>query len=273
MSEIRVTRTTPLYPSGVFLQWDIESDEAGPILVDVARSGAPTGPWETIKASLRNAYNALDDLQTPASRRRIGPNQLSLSRAIYYRVTATAPSGAMIESEPTPVEPHLDARTRLLKRKILRDQAIGYRRLNGIVLVVLKRRRWGDRCPVCYDALTKQATHEHCPTCLGTSFVGGYWSPIAIRGRREAATVQVNMASQGDAEQRVTDFNILDYPLVEAKDVIIDLARNDRYEIQRVHATELRGVPVHQKITAGLLSRSSVEYQVLVEPRSMPSLY
>lgn len=273
MSGIHVTRTTPLHPSGVFLQWNIESDEGSPIIVDVARSGAPAGPWETVKASLRDAYSVMDDLRAPASRRRTGPNQLSLARAIYYLVTATTPSGATIKSEPTPVEPHLDTRTRLLKRKILRDQAIGYRRLNGIVLVVLKRRRWGDRCPVCYDALTKQATQEHCPTCLGTSYVGGYWSPIAIRGRREAAAVQVNMASQGDVEQRVTDFNILDYPLVEAKDVIIDLARNDRYEVQRVHETELKGVPVHQKITAGLLSRSSIEYQVLVEPRSVPSLY
>lgn len=273
MSGIHITRTTPLYPSGVFLQWDIQADEPGPLLVDVARSGAPGGPWETVKASLRDAYNALDDLRAPGGQLRAAPNQLSLARAIYYLVTATTASGSTIKSEPTPVEPHLDARTRLLKRKILRDQAIGYRRLNGVVLVVLKRRRWGDRCPVCYDALTKQATQEHCPTCLGTSFVGGYWSPVAIRGRREAAAVQVNMSSQGDSEQRVTDFNILDYPLVEAKDVIVDLARNDRYEVQRVHETELKGVPVHQKITAGLLSRSSIEYEVRVEPRSVPSLY
>lgn len=277
MSGVHVTKTIALFPNGVFVQWDIDSDEeGGPLLVDVERSGSPTGPWEAVGPTLRDAYSVLDDrFNLPPEAGREGANQFSLSRTIYYRITVTPPSGtaAAFHSEPTPVEPHLDRRTRLLKRKIQRDQIVGYRRLNGIPLVVLKRRRWGARCDVCYDVGTRQATHEHCPTCYGTSFIGGFWSPVAIRGRREAGAIQTQMTAHGDAETKIVDFNILDYPLVENKDVIVDLVRNDRYEVQRAHETELKSVPVHQKVTASLLSRNSVEYAVPVDPLTTPSLY
>lgn len=275
MSKVKIQRTTALFPNGVFVQWDIESDESGVHYVDVLRAGAPEGPWEPVVSQLANAYNVLDDLQpvaTPVVPRE-APNQYSLARQIYYRVDVTPPSGTVFSSEPLPVEPHLDTRTKLLKRKIQRDQAVGYKRLNGIPIIVLKRRRWGERCPVCYDETTKQALVEHCTTCFGTSFVGGYWQPVLIRGRREAASVQTNVSSHGDNDVKIADFNILDYPLVEYQDVIIDLVRGDRYEVQRAHETELKSVPVHQKVTASLLNRGSVEYTVLVDPYATPPLY
>lgn len=279
MPEARITRTTALFPTAVFIQWDVESGESGDFFVDVARSQSPTGPWETIATGLRDAYNFVDsqfNLPPATSRNGREPvNLFSLSREIYYQLTVTPPSGTAgtFQSEPRPVEPGLDRRTRLLKRKILHDQAVGYKRLNGIPIAVLKRRRWGDRCPRCYDPVNKESTLEHCPACYGTSFLGGYWAPTYIRGRREAATVETNMTAHGDSDRKLNDFNVLDYPLVEFKDLIVDLARNDRYEVQRAHATELKSVTVHQKITASLLGRNSVEYSIPVDPRAVPPLY
>lgn len=277
MSKVAITRTTPLFPDGVFVQWAIASDEDGAHYIDVERSGGPAGPWEGLVTGLRDAYNYHDDLTrqpaTQPSGGRTELNQLTLARAIYYRVTAMPPSGVAFSSEPTLVEPHLDQRNKLLKRKILRDQAVGYRRLNGIPIIVLKRRRWGDRCPVCYDVVTKQATIEHCTSCYSTSFVGGYWAPILIRGRREATAVDINLTSHGDTDTVQASFNLLDYPMVEYKDVLVDLVRNDRYEVQRVHETELQSVPVHQKVVASCLSRSSIEYLIPVDPTTTPKLY
>lgn len=273
MSKVEIKRTTALFPNGVFVQWDIESDESGVHLVDVARAGGPEGPWETIATGLSDGFSYVDRFASNEGNEAV--NQLSLSRVIYYQITVVPPSGigAAFKSKPEPVEPHLDTRTRLLKRKIQRDQAVGYRRLNGIPIVVLKRRRWGERCAVCYDAITKQATIEHCATCFGTSFTGGYWAPVLIRGRREAASVESQLTSHGDSDVKFAAFNTLDYPLLEYKDVVVDLVRNDRYEVQRVHETELKSVPVHQKVTASLLARSSVEYSFPVDPYAVPPLY
>lgn len=280
MADVKITRTTALFPTAVFVQWDVDSDESGSFFVDIARAQGPNGPWESIATGLRDAYNFVDDQfnlppADPKNAGREGVNLFSLARAIYYQVTVTPPSGSAgtFVSEPTPVEPGLDRRTRLFKRKILHDQAVGYKNLNGIPLIVLKRRRWGDRCPQCYDPVTKEATLEHCPVCYGTTFVGGYWAPTLIRGRREAATVETNISAHGDSDVRLADFNILDYPLVEYKDIVVDLVRNDRYQVQRVHHTELKSVTVHQKMTASLLGRNAIEYKLLVDPTAIPSLY
>lgn len=280
MASVHITRTTALFPSAVFVQWDVHSEESGSFFVDIARSQSPDGPWETIATGLRDAYHFLDNQfnlppANPANPGREGVNLFSLSRTIYYQVTVVPPSGAdhAFSSGPEPVEPGLDTRTRLLKRKILHDQAVGYKRLNGVPLIVLKRRRWGDRCPECYDPVTKEATLEHCLACFGTSFLGGYWAPTLIRGRREAATIESQVTAHGDSDVKMADFNILDYPLVEYKDIIVDLVRNDRYQVQRVHHTELKSVTVHQKLATSLLGRNAVEYKLLVDPLALPPLY
>jgi len=171
------------------------------------------------------------------------------------------------------VEPGLDVRTRLFKRKILRDEATAFRRLNGVPLVVLKRRRWGTRCPECFDPVTRESTLEHCPVCFGTSFQGGYWAPVSIRGRKSAAPVQTQLTAHGESEVKTVTFAILDYPHLEYKDVLVDLRRNDLYEVQIVTPTELKGVTVHQSLTASLLGRNSIEYRVPVDPATSASLY
>jgi hypothetical protein len=121
--------------------------------------------------------------------------------------------------------------------------------------------------------VTKEVTREHCPTCLATSFVGGYWAPVYIRGRKEAAAVQTRLEAHGEVDVKYTDFTILDLPHVEYKDILVDLDKNDRYEIQRVAPGEINTVVVHQECATSLLGRNSVEYSVLVDPLRTPPLY
>lgn len=281
MSTVAITRTIPLYPSAVFIQWDVTPTESGDFYIDVARAGSPAGPWEEVASGLKNAYNFVDDkfnlppAPTTVTNGREPVDLFSLSRDVYYQVTITPPSGDanLFVSPPTPVEPGLDKRTRLLKRKLLRDIAVGFRRLNGIPLAILKRKRWGPRCPTCWDPVIRETVLEHCAACFGTSFLGGYWAPVQVMGRREAAAVQTQLTAHGESDVKYDDFLILDYPHVEYKDVIVDLRRNDRYEVQRTAATELKSVVVHQKVTTSLLGRNSVEYSVLVDPTATPPLY
>lgn len=280
LSSVEITRTTALFPSAVFLQWNIESDETGVHLVDVFRAGAPNGPWEQIADSLRDAYSYLDDkFNLPLPQRPTdvieGLHFFSLSRDVYYKVTVTPPSGNAnaFSSVATPVEPGLDRRTRLFKRKILRDETIAFRALNGIQLVVLKRKHWGTRCRSCYDDGLREGTMEHCAECFGTTFEGGYWTAVLIRGRRSPGPVQTQMSAHGDAEVKKVSFIVLDFPHLEQNDLIIDIRRNDRFLVENVVATELKTVMVHQTVTASLIARSAVEYTILVDPYNLPPLY
>lgn len=283
MSQATITRTVALYPTRVFIQWDVQSDESGLFFVDVFRAGGPAGPWEAVAVGLREAYNFVDeqfDLPPPSSppsnpNGREPVTLFSLSRDIFYMVTITPPSGTpeAFSSRPVPIEPGLDKRTRLLKRKLLRDLSVGFKRLNGVPLSLLKRRRWGPRCPDCWDPTLREATMEHCPTCFGTGFERGYWAPVQARGRREAATVQTQLSAHGETDVEYADFLLLDFPRLEYKDVVIDLRSGDRYEVQRMTPTQLKGVTVHQKLTASLLGRNSIEYEVPVDLIESPGLY
>lgn len=278
VSTVNVTRAIALYPSRVFLQWDVQSDESGMFFVDVMRAGGPEGPWEPMATGLQDAYNYVDEtFAAPVaggSRTREPLSLFSLARSVYYLVQVTPPSGlgAMFSSLPTPVEPGLDRRTRLLKRKLLRDLSMAFK-LQGVPLALLKRRRWGTRCPVCWDKTLNESTIEHCGTCFGTSFLGGFWTPVRAFGRREAAAVQTSLTSHGESDVKIADFILLDYPALTYKDLVVDLRSNDRYEVQRTSPTEMRGVTVHQKLVSSLLARTSIEYRVPVDPTTTPALY
>jgi hypothetical protein len=280
LPSVEITRTTALYPTAVFLQWNIFPEESGTHLVDVDRAGAPNGPWEPIAQSLANAYQYLDahfNLPPPPRPNDIreGLQFFSLARDVYYRVTVTPPSGSTnaFSSAPTPVEPGLDRPNRMLKRKILYDETIALKRLNGIPIVALKRRHWGTRCRDCYDPSLREGTMEHCRTCFGTTFEGGYWSPVLIRGRRSPAPVQTQMSPEGKSEVKLVNFILLDYPHLEPDDLLVDVRRNDRFIVRAVTATELQTVPVHQTVSASLVERGATEYEVLVDPYTTPPLY
>lgn len=280
LGSAEITRTTALFPNAVFVQWDINTDESGKNLVDIFRAGGPEGPWEPLADSMPDAYQYLDNKfnlppPTGSSEVREGFNQLSLSKDVWYMVTVTPPSGPAnaFSSPPTVVEPGLDRRTRLFKRKILRDESTAFRNLNGIKLVVLKRKHWGTRCDECWDPLTKEGTKEHCRKCYGTTFEGGYWAPINIRGRRTPAPVQTQMTAHGESDVRHVTFIVLDYPAIRTKDLIIDVRRNQRFLVQSVSPTELKTVFVHQNIAASEIARDAVEYEVPVDPSTTPPLY
>lgn len=253
------------------------TEESGSHLVDVYRAGGINGPWEHVFGPEPDAYHFLDDKFNLPSQEGHGAglNSFSLARSIYYQVKVTPPSGGAnaFTSYPTEIDPGLDKRTRLFKRKILRDQATAFRRLNGVPLTILKRRHWGPHCSHCYDHVLRQATIEHCTQCYGTGYEGGYWNPIAVRGRKGTGPIQTEMTSHGESDIQVVNFTILDYPNLEDKDLIVDMRRNDRYIIQGVANTELKGVIVHQTARTSHLARSAIEYKIPINSATTPALY
>lgn len=278
--EVNITRTTPIYRSqddhGVFVQWDISNPTVNAITnVKLERSGSPEGPFETVVEGSFLSFHFYDNLRgvpaPPVGAVRENINFLSLSRAVYYRVTVTDSAGASATVTRL-VEANLPRKQALLKRKILRDERIGFK-FNGIDLAVLKRRHWGVRCRTCFDLLTKRVTKSKCPVCFGTSFEGGYLTPVRIRGRTGVMNVQTQMTPQGNSDTSKKRFVILCDPAVEAYDIICDVAQNKRYTVELVAHTELRSVPVHQELTVSELARDSAEYQLVIDYNAVPAIY
>lgn len=265
---LELTRTVPLFPYGVFLQWDLRGATApGTYLFEVSRSASPQGPWQTL-ALLENAYNFRDTWPTTAEN---DINQLSLSRGIYYRVKVTGPAGST--EVVSVVEPRLDARHRLLKRKMLREQSLVLRKLNGLEVAVLKKKHWGARCPKCYDAATQTVMRSGCTTCYGTSFEKGYYTPVITLARQSTPAVETHLTPQGESDRAMTMVTLLDAPLVEKDDVLVFLAENRRFVVKRQVPGKLVNVVVFQHLEAAELERSAIEYRIQVDPLRTPPLF
>lgn len=280
MTTVEITRTTPVYRSpeetGVFVQWVVHSPPvAGIDSFRLERAGSPKGPFETVIENIED-YHFFDDLRhvpVPDAGTRENLNFLSLQRNVYYRITATEPSGTTYTSDPELIGDRLDRRNMLLRRKLHRDMWVGLKKFNGVPIVVLKRRHWGKRCTECFDPVTKSVTKPKCESCYGTSYEGGYWAPVQTYGRFTVTNVQTTLTSHGKADLSQLRCYMLDHPVLEPDDVVIHLRMNKRYIVKHRTQTELRTVPVHQVLVVNELPRDSVEYRITVNYDHVPAIY
>lgn len=272
---LEITRLLPLFPRGVFLQWDLVTPtESGSYFFAVYRSGSPEGPWTPLQMGGIDIYNYNDVLPATSTSVTEDVNQLSLTRGIFYRIVCTPPSGCANNVEViSVVEPRLSGKQRLLKRKIYRDESLTFQKLNGVEVVVVKRMHWGPRCTKCWDNATKSVTRANCATCFGTGFIPGYFTPILTLGRRGTLPAAKQLAPQGIAEYRPTQVTILDAPKVEPDDILVFLADNKRFLVKAVIQTELKTVSVHQKLEVSELARSDMAYRIIVDPSRIPPLF
>lgn len=272
---VTITRTTPIYAptatNGVFVQWDVtEVPQAAELTFTLERGGGPNGPFTEIATGLTD-YHYYDKHLESLTSAFEAHGQLSLQRHIYYRITArSATQNALAVA---PVGDQLPRRQFLLRRKMQRDIAVGLRVGSGVPCVILKRRHWGCRCTACFDKLTKSVTNSKCPICFGTGFQGGYHTPIHVLGRKGTTNPQTQVAPQGKVEINQIDYVVLDFPLIAVDDIIAEVRTDRRYVVKHVTRTELRGVPVHQKLMMSELARDSVEYKVPIETGHVATYY
>ena len=273
---IKISRTLPLYPLGTFIQWELVAPtESGTYIFSVDRAGSPEGPWEPVIAGLQNAYNHVDRMPSVLTAGTQPVNQLSLVRGIFYRVTVVPPSGPANRAQTvSAVEPQLDGKQKLLKRKILRDVGLMLRKLEGVEVAVCKRMHWGLICTACRDPYTKNIIRTHDPACLGTGFQPGYFTPIITLAKRTARAVDVSTVENGGkSDSNLTQITMLDYPALAEDDVIVFLRDNRRFLLKKVLPTELQTVTVTQDVLASELPRSAVEYRIQVDPYRIPPLF
>jgi len=255
-AKITITRVLPVYPHEVFIQWTMENPDNTPYTFKIFRSGSPTGPFEQVsEEEVRDNNFFYMDQPVP---------QLNLTNRAWYIVQAipeTGPDNAAA-SAPQTVFHQEDKWRGRIGRKARRDLDIQLRKLNGVKLVALKRKRFGTRCSVCYNPRTKDVVLSSCGKCYGTSFDGGYHDPVTIWAKLDPAVVSQRADNTGLTDSAMFSATMLDYPLMEPEDVLVEMRTNRRFIVRQKIPTESSRITVHQDLQISELSRADAAYAV-----------
>jgi len=253
--QVTVQKVTPLYPHDVFVQWTIEDPSNRLAKFEVLRSGSPGGPFEGVSGELS------DDTFFYVDK---GVGHKALTTKMWYVVKASPLHGSLdaVLSAPRGAEYSEEPVRGRIARKARYDLDLSLKRFNGVRILILKKRRNGLRCTTCYNEVTKESVLSHCGECYGTTYSKGYYSPVEAYGKFDPSLVTRSVNLGGESEVSMHGITILDYPVVEIDDIVVEVQTNQRYLVKRKMSTEAKRVLVHQDLQISELSRSAVEYTI-----------
>ena len=241
----------PLFYNKNIIEWVIPSS-LGNCTFNVYKSSMDSGPWTKINPVPLVGTNFLED-----------PSTLDFSkfRETFYVVEARlpAPDNRYFKSTPTP---WINPRSSLMEiraREIQRREKILLSKFNGVDTLVYRRMYFGARCPNCYDQETEKVTKDHCLTCYGTSFTGGYFPGILTKIHFEVSPNSTQQSYQGKFETNQTTAWTVSYPSITPLDLLLRVHDFKMFRVGDMNATEIQTVQVRQLMQITELNKNSVE--------------
>jgi hypothetical protein len=141
-------------------------------------------------------------------------------------------------------------------------------RFAGISSYLFRRKNYGRRCTTCWNPVTEQVTRDNCPNCIGTSFEGGYWTPVKIFLQYDPTPNNLVKDYVGQDEENIITAWTISMPDIRLGDILIRDNSWEGYEITKIQTTELQGNVVRQILTLTQLSKGAVEFQLI--SRNLP---
>jgi hypothetical protein len=139
---------------------------------------------------------------------------------------------------------------------------------HGNPMYLFTRIRGGDRCPDCWDDYEQKRTKSNCKTCLGTSMIGGYYSPLEtyVKMTPESTKIEIKIDGPTNDSNRIQAWTSA-YPLLNVDDVFIEKSSNRVWTVESIQINTLKRVVVSQSL---VLIRSSGDDPVWALVKKIP---
>lgn len=258
-TSVRIRKITTIPPLAVFIQWTLENpEEFGDYQFYVERSESPAGLYEHIQTyPLVNAFHYVDkDIEDYRKRYQV-----------YYRIHCIPPSGEensfWSKAKPLEITPKHRNRGTVtfgIRRTIQDEFWRVLRHLNGSECAILKRKHMGNRCSICYDQVTKLPLFSHCNECKGTGWIDGYHKPYYTWVRVGASHISTQIASDGRTELDQIPFKMLDVPILDEDDIIVQLNRTRFMRVNQIQQPTLITQFLFQSGNLLEIAKGDVEY-------------
>lgn len=134
----------------------------------------------------------------------------------------------------------------------------------GESVLILSRKRFGTRCPVCYDQDTNLILDKHCKACYGTGIEGGYFrykSYALFQFPRETWVVSPQDKGEWFGPRTYEIHLPATFP-VRPLDIIVRESDGTRYKVGRVNYTRIAGALIEQTVSATLLDKNDPSYLI-----------
>ncbi len=109
--------------------------------------------------------------------------------------------------------------------------------ISGCTGVLLKKKYWGERCDWCTDFDGQQTVNEHCTKCLGTGFIGGYYTGITMPIIKDSIKTDEGQGLANIEASEIVTARCIAYPWVRYGDVWCEDGTNKRFMIAQVVPT------------------------------------
>jgi hypothetical protein len=205
------------------LFWDFTAtfENVGDFAIYVQRSEAEFGPYVDISPALVGEQHFRDTTVR---------GYMSFFDRVYYRLrvvhagsneTATYPElgGVRLEARPDPATLEMARHTNLRLRES-----------EGREVWIFQRKRSGQRCTNCFDWAMSRSLRADCQVCFGTTWVGGYNTPIRTFVQVLAPQELTQHTPNGPVESKVSMGKFGNFPEIFENDVLIE-AENIRWKI------------------------------------------
>lgn len=234
--------------------WEDPSDHS----FIIERSESPLGPWDQISEPFSDRYHYRD----------ITAHCLHKWRQLWYRIKIIRKNDDTVtytESVTKAAKPDLVA------SEVRRLELILFREHIGRKVWLFPVRTFGQKCPDCWDPVTRRALSSNCITCYSTTYVRGYLSPIQTYMQVDPSPKHIETLQVAETQQQNTTARLPYFPPLKPRDILIE-SENRRWRVVRVGSTQRLRSVLHYEVGLHEIPHTDIEYRLPVNIDDLQSL-
>lgn len=237
--QIRLEAKNATYEETIFY-WTVEPDIREIVshfgyVLEVSES--PNGPWIGLFEDPIYAFGFSDKVTQRGM----------IDQRLYYRVMGVDQNSHVFYSNPVCL---FNEESNYITEYIAKQEQLLLRRFNGQECLHFARKKFGDRCEVCYDQALKKTITPKCRSCFGTTFKNGYFAAVKIEINTDPKSKQTDKNDYGVAEQTTLSGWTSNRVIIESDDVIVFFKKpSERYLVGPVTPTSIAGNTVRQMLS------------------------
>jgi hypothetical protein len=274
MIQITDLKVTGISPDGPLVEWSIlpTPEDLSLYRITVERSESPEDEFITVSPELINTFFFIDtnlpsenDWRRPYYRVRVR-NAATNEEAVYGSIVQTGvdESSAEVFRDFGPVQ--IQGDPDFYAMEIIRRNNLLLKRFTGVPAAIFVERTFGQHCTECFDFIKQRKIKNNCLTCLGTTWVGGFYAQINTYINFHPRPVATQMGPLQEEQQDSNSCMLSNFPRVKPRDIIVNMTTGERFRVAATQQTSKRGHLVHQICNLESINHNDIEQKVDISP-------